>query len=316
METAAVLREKVLLLQGALNGTLLGKPVVVERVLTCLLAGGHLLLEDMPGVGKTTLAFALSKAVKGSFVRIQFTSDLLPSDILGTRLYRRGVEAFEFLPGPIFANFVLADELNRAPPKTQSALLQAMNEGCVSVERETHPLPGPFMVIATQNPRGYHGTYPLPESQRDRFLMRVSIGYPDPGTEIRILTGSREQPLLEKIEPVLSPEQVLQVQALVRGITVPEPCLGYLSRLAEATRGHADVVIPVSPRGTISLMRAAQALAFLRGQDWVDLDLVKELAPAVLAHRLALRLFHQDSILEGAPGTWVERELLQRVPVE
>jgi MoxR-like ATPase len=310
------LRDRLQELQRVLNATLLGKPEVVERVVTCLLAGGHILLEDMPGVGKTLLAFALSRAVKGDFSRIQFTADLLPADILGLRIYRRGAEVFEFVPGPIFAHVVLADELNRAPPKTQSALLQAMNEGSVTVERQTYPLPGPFMVIATQNPRGQHGTYPLPESQRDRFLMRLSIGYPDAATEIRILGEVRETDLAARIEPILVPEQVLQIQRQVRLVKTPEPCLAYLARLVEATRTHADVVIPISPRGTIALMRAAQALAYLRGQAWIDLDLIKELAPAVLAHRLALRWLPQESLQEGAPLAWVERELLQRVPVE
>lgn len=317
MENASSeLRDRLRELQRVLNATLLGKSEVVERVVTCLLAGGHILLEDMPGVGKTLLAYALSRAVKGDFSRIQFTADLLPADILGLRIYRRGAEVFEFVPGPIFAHVVLADELNRAPPKTQSALLQAMNEGCVTVERQTYPLPAPFMVIATQNPRGQHGTYPLPESQRDRFLMRLSIGYPDAATEIRILGEVRETNLAARIEPILGPEQVLEIQRQVRLIKTPEPCLAYLARLAEATRTHGDVAIPISPRGTIALMRAAQALAYQRGQAWIDLDLIKELAPAVLAHRLALRWLQQESLQEGAPLAWVERELLQRVPVE
>ena len=315
MESEKGIREKLRQLLKTINATLFGKPEVVEKVVTCLFAGGHLLIEDMPGFGKTTLAFALARAVNGTFSRIQFTSDLLPSDILGTRIYRRGSETFEFIPGPIFAHFVLADELNRAPPKTQSALLQAMNEECVTVERQTYPLEAPFMVIATQNPRGYHGTYPLPESQRDRFLMRVSIGYPDRATEIRILGETRDEPLLSGVVPIFSPDQVTEVQRQVRAIKVPEPCLSYMARLAEATRRHDEVIIPISPRGTIALMRAAQALAYIRGMEWVDIDILKELAPSILAHRLALRLLHNDSILEGAPAAWIERELLQKVPI-
>ncbi|HNW34335.1 MAG TPA: MoxR family ATPase [Candidatus Ozemobacteraceae bacterium] len=299
-----------------LETILLGKPDVIEMAMTCLLAGGHLLLEDLPGVGKTTLAAALARLVQGKFNRVQFTADLLPSDIIGTRIYRRRDDTFEFIRGPIFSHFLLADELNRAPPKTQSALLQAMNERAVSVDCETIPLPEPFMVIATQNPRGYHGTYPLPESQRDRFLMRLSIGFPDLDTEMRILAGHREKEPVDSLQSVLTPEETVAMQAKIKGVRVPEPVAAYISRLAEATRAHPDVLVPVSPRGSIALMKATQALAFIRDREFIDIDLVKYLAPAVLGHRMSLRIASQIAGGEGAPVSWVDRELLQCVPVE
>lgn len=299
-----------------LGQVLLGKETRLELVTTCLLASGHLLLEDLPGVGKTSLASALAKAVQGSFSRIQFTSDLLPSDILGTRIYRRSDEKFDFVRGPIFANMVLADELNRAPPKTQSALLQAMNEGCITIDWQTLPLPCPFLVIATQNPRGYHGTYPLPESQRDRFLMRLEIGYPDPETEIRILSAHREKAPIESVTPVMDLPTVQDLQRKARLVDVPEATRGYLARLAEKTRSHPDVTIPVSPRGSISLMRAGQALCFIRGKEWVDIDTVKELAPHVLSHRIGLKSFSHGSLAEGASNEWIVQEILQRTGVE
>ncbi len=303
-------------LVAALDRVLLGKHQVVELTVTTLLAGGHLLLEDLPGVGKTTLAAGLAQAMGAAFQRVQFTADLLPADVLGARIYRRQTEQFEYLPGPIFANVVLADELNRAPPRTQSSLLQAMNEGVVTVDRETHALPSPFMVVATQNPRGHHGTYPLPESQRDRFLMRLTVGYPDPATEVAILDGHRIDTPISSIKALLAPEQILAAQAAVRQVAVPAAVMAYIVRLADASRHHDDVTIPLSPRATISLMRAGQALAFLRNVEQVDIDLVKTLAPAVMAHRLGLRVLGEDGLGEGASAAWVERELLARVAVE
>jgi len=308
--------DKLKQLQAILNGVLLGKPEVVEMTLVCLLSGGHLLLEDMPGVGKTTLAAALAKAINGTCSRIQFTADLLPSDIIGTRIYRRSDERFEFVPGPVFANFVLADELNRSPPKTQSALLQAMNERIVTVDRETLSLPAPFMVIGTQNPRGYHGTYPLPESQRDRFLMRLSIGYPDYDTEIKILGEHRETDPVSRIEPVTSAGEIFEMQKQIRLIDIPDAGLAYLSRLADASRRNEELAIPISPRGSLALMRAGQALAFIRAKKWVDIDAIKFLAPSVLAHRMSFRSMNSMGGGEGASVAWVQRELLQRVDVE
>lgn len=298
-----------------LQKVIVGKSAQIEKTLVCLLADGHLLLEDMPGVGKTTLASALATSIGGVFSRIQFTADLLPSDILGSRIYRRQIEQFEFVKGPVFANVVLADELNRAPPKTQSALLQAMNDFSVSVEKHHFDLVRPFMVIATQNPKGFHGTYPLPESQRDRFMMRVSLGYPDELEEVEILKIHHGR-LQEKIgESFLTLEKVAEAQSEVRRIAMAESVMKYISRIVCAIRGHGDVELPVSPRGSIALMNAAQALAYFRGKDYVSIDMVKEIAPEVLAHRISLRGMSSLSA-EGARNDWLIGEILQRVPVE
>ncbi len=296
---------------------IVGKERQIEKTLVCLLAEGHLLLEDMPGVGKTTLASALAGAIGGVFSRIQFTADLLPSDVIGTRIYRRQTEDFEFIRGAIFANVVLADELNRAPPKTQSALLQAMNEFAVSVEKQHIELVKPFMVIATQNPKGFHGTYPLPESQRDRFMMRISLGYPDESSEVAILKKhiSAGKPSDHNVKGFLTLAQVIAAQEQVRTIPVADQVLQYISRLMTAIRSHDEVELPVSPRGSIALMHASQALAFYRGQSFVSIDTVKEIAPEVLAHRIGLR---GVSIYggEGARNDWLTGEILQRVDVE
>jgi len=296
---------------------IVGKDRQIEKTLVCLLAEGHLLLEDMPGVGKTTLASALSNAIGGVFSRIQFTADLLPSDVIGTRIYRRQTEDFEFIRGAIFANVVLADELNRAPPKTQSALLQAMNEFAVSVEKQHIELVKPFMVIATQNPKGFHGTYPLPESQRDRFMMRISLGYPDESSEVAILkkhisVGKSSE---QTVRGFLSLAEVVAAQEQVRTIPVADPVLQYISRLMNSIRNHDEVELPVSPRGSIALMRASQALAFYRGQSFVSIDTVKEIAPEVLAHRIGLRGVSMYGG-EGARNDWLAGEILQRVEVE
>ncbi|PKL49737.1 MAG: AAA family ATPase [Candidatus Riflebacteria bacterium HGW-Riflebacteria-2] len=302
-------------LAGRLQKVIVGKSLQIEKTLVCLLADGHLLLEDMPGVGKTTLASALAISIGGAFSRIQFTADLLPSDILGSRIYRRQIEQFEFVKGPIFANVVLADELNRAPPKTQSALLQAMNDFSVSVEKNHFELERPFMVIATQNPKGFHGTYPLPESQRDRFMMRISLGYPAEAEEVEILKIHHGR-LQEKIgESFLTLEQVAMAQAEARAIQVADSVMKYISRIVCAVRSHEEVELPVSPRGSIALMNAAQALAYLRGRDYVTVDMVKEMAPEVLAHRIGLRGMSSLSA-EGARNDWLIGEILQRVSVE
>ncbi len=309
------IRESFLKLALSLKQVIVGKGNQIEKTIVCLLAEGHLLLEDMPGVGKTTLASALAHAIGGVFSRIQFTADLLPSDVLGTRIYRRQTEDFEFIKGAIFANVVLADELNRAPPKTQSALLQAMNEFAVSVEKQHIELVKPFMVIATQNPKGFHGTYPLPESQRDRFMMRISLGYPDEASEIEILRKHVNPAADESIQGFLSLNDVVAAQTHVRSIQVADPVLKYISRLMVSIRSHEEVELPVSPRGSIALMRAAQALAFFRGQEWVSIDTVKEIAPEVLAHRIGLRGVSLYGG-EGARNDWLTGEILQRVDVE
>ncbi|HAE41064.1 MAG TPA: hypothetical protein DCG57_20885 [Candidatus Riflebacteria bacterium] len=302
-------------LANRLQKVIVGKSAQIEKTLVCLLADGHLLLEDMPGVGKTTLASALATSIGGVFSRVQFTADLLPSDIIGSRIYRRQTEQFEFVKGPVFANVVLADELNRAPPKTQSALLQAMNDFSVSVDKHHFDLERPFMVIATQNPKGFHGTYPLPESQRDRFMMRVSLGYPSEAEELEILKIHHGK-LQEKIgESFLTLEQVARAQAEVRTVAMSEVVMKYISRIVSAIRSHTEVELPVSPRGSIALMNAAQALAYIRGKDYVSIDMVKEIAPEVLAHRIGMRGV-SSLTSEGARNDWLIGEILQRVPVE
>jgi MoxR-like ATPase len=252
-----------------------------------LLARGHVLIEDAPGVGKTTLAATLARSIGGRFQRIQFTSDMLPSDILGVSVWQPDRSEFVFKPGPLFANIVLADEINRTTPKTQSSLLEAMNEAQVSIDHATYPLPRPFMVLATQNPREYEGTYPLPESQLDRFLLRIRIGYPEPGHEKAILRGRAVPP--EAVEPVLDAGEVVTLQAETEHVRVEDVVLDYLMALVAATRKSSLLSLGVSPRGSRSLLRAAQASALVDGRDWVVPDDVKHLAGPVLAHRVVPR---------------------------
>ncbi|MFN0166444.1 MAG: AAA family ATPase [Bryobacteraceae bacterium] len=272
-------------LQAGLGDALKGKPEVVKLTLTSLLARGHLLIEDVPGVGKTTLAQSLAKSVDCSFSRLQFTSDMLPSDVLGVTVYNSHTQAFEFKHGPIFANFLLADEINRTTPKTQSALLEAMNETQVTVDGKSYPLPKPFMVIATQNPIEHHGTYPLPESQLDRFLMRVRIGYPGRESEREILrNGYRgEGP---SIEPVLTAAEVLELQERADAVRVDPSLEDYMLAIVEQTRKHDSLALGVSPRGAQALYRAAQGHALVDGREYVLPDDIKRLAPAVFGHRV------------------------------
>ena len=264
-----------------------GKHEVVRLALAALLARGHVLFEDVPGVGKTTLAHALAKALGVGFRRIQFTSDLLPSDVLGVSVYHPQTAEFETRPGPIFTNVVLADEINRAPPRTQSGLLEAMQEGRVTIGDETHALPRPFMVMATQNPLEHHGTYPLPESQLDRFLMRLTIGSPGPEAERRILTeSSSTEPVFERLRTVLSPAQVLQLQEAVEQVESDEAIVDYLMAVVERTRRSSHLRMGVSPRGAIALFRAARALALTRGRRYLVPDDVRRLVLPCLAHRV------------------------------
>jgi MoxR-like ATPase len=274
-------------LETVAGAAIRGKAEVVRLSLVCLLARGHLLLEDVPGVGKTTLAQALARAASCRFHRLQFTSDMLPSDVLGVTIYNARTEAFEFKPGPIFSNFLLADEINRTTPKTQSALLEAMNENQVTIDGKSHHLPRPFMVIATQNPVEHHGTYPLPESQLDRFLMRLRIGYPDAAAERVILrNGEREYPADSKTG--LTGEDVMALQDAVRGIAVDEAIVDYMLAIVERTRAHESLALGVSPRGSQALFRAAQALALVEGRDYVIPDDVKRLAAPLFAHRVVI----------------------------
>lgn len=301
-------------LLSELKSIIIGKDNQVEKTVICLLARGHILLEDLPGVGKSTLASAISTAIGGTFSRIQFTSDLLPFDIIGTKIYRRQTEVFEFVKGPIFANVILADELNRASPKTQSALLEAMNEYSVSFDKITYKMANPFIVIATQNPVGSSGTYPLPESELDRFMMRISLGYPDAENEKRILLNNNRGIQDKQIKNLLSPELVIEAQDYVSKIEVDEKVIDYIVRLSTAVKQHNEVVQAVSPRGTIALMRAAQALAFLKGKDFVTIDMIKNVAPEVLGHRIALKRAMRMTD-RSANSEWFSCEILQKVNV-
>ncbi|MCG6989669.1 MAG: AAA family ATPase [Gemmatimonadetes bacterium] len=264
-----------------------GKRDVVRLAVSALLARGHVLFEDVPGVGKTTLAHALARTLGLDFRRIQFTSDLLPSDVLGVAVYNPTTASFETRPGPIFANVILADEINRAPPRTQSGLLEAMQEGHVTIDDRTHDLPRPFMVMATQNPLEHHGTYPLPESQLDRFLMRITIGYPDQEAERRILTeASSTEPVMERLRAVLAPAQVFHLQDRVDEVDADESIVDYLMAVVERTRTSARLRMGVSPRGAISLYRAARAFALVHGRTYLVPDDVRSLVVPCLAHRI------------------------------
>lgn len=291
-----------------------GKQSVVEDVVTALLARGHILLEDVPGVGKTTLANALARSIEVDFQRVQFTSDLLPADIIGVTIFSQDRQEFEFVKGPVFTSVLLADEINRATPKTQSALLEAMSEGYVSVERERLMLPNPFLVIATQNPVEHVGTYPLPESQLDRFMMKLSIGYPDTSSEREVLRGGGGQHALESLEPVLSGEDVIELQGAVERVHVSESLLDYLMALVEATRTDSRLSIGVSTRGAIVFTRAAQARAMVRGRGYVIADDVKEIAVSVLGHRV---MGSGGTLLSGpsSGSTQIIQTILDSVPV-
>jgi MoxR-like ATPase len=274
-------------LEAALAAVLRGKAGVVRLSAVCLLSRGHLLIEDVPGVGKTTLAHALARTVDCVFQRLQCTADMLPGDILGVTIYNAKTGEFEFKPGPVFANILLADEINRATPKTQSALLEAMNERQITIDGRTYPMADPFLVIATQNPVEHHGTYPLPESQLDRFLMRLRIGYPDNASEREILR-TQTPAAAPPVEAVLSPAELLQVQAAVERVTVDEALVGYILAIVEASRELEALSLGVSPRGAQALYRAVQALALLEGRDYAIPDDVKRLAVPVCAHRVVL----------------------------
>ena len=287
MLAAPVALSKLNELEMSLNSTIRGKPDVVRLTAVCLLARGHLLIEDVPGVGKTTLAHAMARSVDCDFHRLQCTSDMLPSDVLGVTIYNAHTQEFEFKRGPVFTNFLLADEINRATPKTQSALLEAMNEMQVTIESHSYPLAQPFMVMATQNPVEHHGTYPLPESQLDRFLMRIRIGYPDRGAEREILRHT-DGAHAENVGPVLSSEELLYLQDQVSRVGVDDTLVDYMLAIVEKTRSHESLSLGVSPRGAQALYRATQALALLEGRDYVTPDDIKRLAVPVFAHRIAI----------------------------
>jgi MoxR-like ATPase len=283
---ATELQSLVSQLEGNMRLVVLGKADVIRLCLVGLLAGEHILLEDVPGVGKTLVGKALAKSVSGAFCRLQFTPDLLPSDIVGSSVYNARTSEFFYNRGPIFSNIVLADEINRAPPRTQSALLEAMSDSQVSVDGKTYELPAPFMVIATQNPFEFEGTYPLPESQLDRFLLRISMGYPSREDERQVLSSHRDGEPVGNLEPVLQCEQIVQLQAAVRDIDVEASIYDYVLDIVEATRNCEELHVGVSTRGALSLYRAAQASALIDGRPFVVPDDVKRLAIHVLAHRV------------------------------
>jgi MoxR-like ATPase len=299
-------------LRDNLEKVILGKPEALEHLLIALLAGGHVLMEDVPGVGKTTLARALALSVEGHFSRIQFTPDLLPADVLGVSIYNASNQEFEFKKGPVFANILLADEINRASPRTQSALLQAMSESMTTVDGNTYELKAPFMVMATQNPVEFHGTYPLPEAQLDRFLLQTGLGYPTPDIEVEVLYGQSKQHPLDSLQPVLSGNDVVKLQEQAHEVKVEPSVARYMVDLVNATRGHPSISVGASPRGSLALFRACRARAFMRDRDYVLPDDVKALALPILSHRLVLDVKARYS---GVTGTDVVQELLSTTAV-
>ncbi len=285
-------------LKRTLTGIIKGKDEVVKMAIVCLVSEGHLLIEDVPGVGKTTLALSLARATDCTFQRIQFTSDLLPSDIIGVNIYNPEKREFEFRRGPVFANIVLADEINRTNPKTQSALLEAMNEKKVSVERNTFPLPSPFMVIATQNPLEYHGTFPLPESQLDRFMIHLRIGYPEYDDEKLILKDMKGLDVIDSISPVVTKDEIIETQKRVNSVHVDDTLYDYLLRIVETTRKHEGIRLGVSTRGAQFLLRASKGHAIVEGRDYLIPDDIKAVAPLVIGHRIILksRTYIRDAV--------------------
>jgi len=312
---ATITSQVVTQLQRSIARAIYGKEDVIQLALITLLARGHLLIEDVPGVGKTTLAQALAKSFHCSFQRIQFTSDLLPSDVLGVSVYNPETREFEFRQGPIFANVVLADEINRTTPRTQSALLEAMNEAQVTVDGRTLPLPQPFLVIATQNPVEHHGTYPLPESQLDRFLMRIKMGYPSHETERQILRSRINDDPVTSIEPVADVADVISMQERVTHIKVDGSLHDYALEIVNRTRKSDQLALGVSPRGTLMLQRAAQARAFLEGRDYCLPDDFKQLAVSVFAHRVVTSTRHASLQKKSETTESVLREIVESVRV-
>lgn len=307
-KSTAAVADQISHLVAQAGQIVLGQDENLKLALTCLVAGGHLLLEDLPGVGKTTLAHTLARLLGLEFQRLQFTSDLLPADIVGTSIYHRERHAFELHPGPVFTQVLLADEVNRATPRAQSALLEAMEEQQVSIEGKTHPLPRPFFVIATQNPRDQIGTYPLPESQLDRFLMRLSLGYPAPSAERELLRGQDRRSLLATLDPVLDAATLCQLQAQVDTVHVADPLLDYIQALLKYSRRDVEFVHGLSPRAGMGLLRAARAWALVNGRGHVVPEDVQRVLPKVVTHRL-------QALDRAAPASRLVTRLLEAVPI-
>lgn len=302
-------------LQGVVENVervIVGKTEVIRLCLVALISRGHVLLEDVPGVGKTMLVRALAKSLHCQFKRIQFTPDLLPSDVTGTSIFNQRSSDFEYRQGPIFSQVVLADEINRTSPKTQAALLEALEEGSVSMDGVTHLLPTPFFVLATQNPIEYEGTFPLPEAQLDRFLLRLSVGYPAPGDEVTVLMRDAHGARVEELAAVAAPEDIAHWQEQAAQVHVDASLYSYVVEIVNRTRNHPKVYLGVSPRGAIALVRAAQAYAFLHGRDFVIPDDIKHLAPFALVHRVLLQ---PEARIQGITGARVVDEILRETPV-
>jgi MoxR-like ATPase len=314
-DQAAVAPDLLTRVQQSVQSVIRGKDEVIQLALVGLLARGHLLIEDVPGVGKTTLAHALARSFNCAFHRIQFTSDMLPSDVIGISIFSQQTQRFEFRPGPIFANIVLADEINRTTPKTQSALLEAMNENQVTVDNRTTLLPQPFMVMATQNPIEHHGTYPLPESQLDRFLMRLKIGYPSADSEKEILQNFAQSDPLANIRPVMTGAEVVEIQNQVRRVKVDEELVNYTLAIVEKTRQHEYLSLGVSPRGSMSLYRAGQALAFLEGRNYCIPDDFKRLILPVFSHRCVVSSRYISTLKKSDQTEAILEGIIDSTPV-
>ncbi|HEY3489602.1 MAG TPA: MoxR family ATPase [Candidatus Deferrimicrobiaceae bacterium] len=302
------------LLEANVTAVLLGKKAEVTLTLASFLAGGHILLDDIPGTGKTTLARAIAAAISGTFRRIQFTSDILPQDVTGVHVFDAARHDFTFSPGPLFANIVLADEINRGNPRAQSALLEAMSERQVTIDNRTYPLPDPFLVIATQNPQEQYGTYPLPESQLDRFNMRLRLSYPDRESELRLIRESTLSAGRDGAGPVLTPGQLRDLRAVACTVTVAEPIVSYIYRIVAATRAHPAIRTGASPRGAIGLKATAQALALLSGRDHVIPEDIRHAAPPVLSHRILLPGAGDGGPVGAEAGDALLREIVDIVP--
>lgn len=314
-QSAPAMLQRATELESALRTVIRGKDEVVRLALVAILARGHLLIEGVPGVGKTTLAQALARAIAGDFQRVQFTSDMLPSDVLGISIYSQVEQAFEFKRGPIFTNILLADEINRTTPKTQSALLEAMNERQVTVDGRPHPLPQPFLVIATQNPVEHHGTYPLPESQMDRFLVRARMSYPAADSEREILRGNAGAAQLEAMKPILTVAEIMELQEEVTRVNVDDALVDYALAIVQRTRENDHLSLGVSPRGSLALYHAAQAMAFLEGRTFCVPEDFKKLAVAVFAHRVVINARFASTLKKAEQSDQVLREIVASVPV-